>query len=164
MGRPNLHVVPTAAVMDLAFEQIGDLGEPRRLPRSISAPATSILAAPSYASMRTPPTSTAPVSGGIPSGIENDRHTLASLDGGTHHPRIGSASVSSAKPLAIVTIRPERSVLGNGLAPDVGFPVTAPPLCGGRRDGVDPPETFLAARAVRPGRPGSRHSHLCQFE
>ena len=34
MGRPYLHVVPAAAVMDLAFEQTGDLGEPRRLPRS----------------------------------------------------------------------------------------------------------------------------------
>ena len=34
MGRPYLHVVPAAAVMDLAFEQTGDLGEPQRLPRS----------------------------------------------------------------------------------------------------------------------------------
>ena len=33
-GGRYLHVVPAAAVMDLAFEQTGDLGEPRRLPRS----------------------------------------------------------------------------------------------------------------------------------
>ena len=33
-GGRTLHVVPAAAVMDLAFEQTGDLGEPRRLPRS----------------------------------------------------------------------------------------------------------------------------------
>src|ERR1700686_3285153 len=34
--------------------------------------------------------------------------------------RIGSASLSSAKPLAMVTKLPERSAFGNGLAPQVG--------------------------------------------
>ena len=78
--------------------------------------------------------------------------------------RIGSAPVSSAKPLAIVTIRPERSVLGNGLAPHVGFPVTAHLYAAVGGTELTHLETFLAARAVRSGRPGSHHSHLCQFE
>ena len=36
--------------------------------------------------------------------------------------RMGSASASSAKPLANVTNRPERSAFGNGLAPQAGLP------------------------------------------
>src|SRR5487761_2137035 len=36
--------------------------------------------------------------------------------------RIGSASLSSAKPLAMVTKLPERSDFGNGFAPQVGWP------------------------------------------
>jgi hypothetical protein len=36
--------------------------------------------------------------------------------------RIGSASLSSSKPLAMVTKLPERSDFGKGLAPQVGWP------------------------------------------
>jgi hypothetical protein len=36
--------------------------------------------------------------------------------------RIGSASLSALKPLAMVTNLPERSDFGNGLAPHVGWP------------------------------------------
>ena len=98
---------------------------------------SSVMAAPSRAPMRTPLTSSchrrheiavalgAELVSAVSPALSVAPSTRASA-------RIGSASPSPAKPLASGTKRPERSDLGNGLAPQDGSP---PPASARSRSG-----------------------------
>src|SRR5262252_408929 len=90
--------------------------------------ATSLMAAPSRASIRTPLTSTEPKAGTrypcrrSPIAYSTVSPTFRVAPSTRARARIGSASLSLSNPLASVTKRPERSALGNGCDPHAGEP------------------------------------------